>query len=96
MLYFKHSYNTNPEATHTVKQDDGANIAAPAFPCPQQKRGGRKLPSSCRAATQPSVPRSDRGDSLLVLNIQEKRWRRQEKPPGCMQKGVKEKVKRTE
>lgn len=42
------------------------------------------------------IARSDRGDSLLVLNIQEKRWGRQEKPGGCMQNGVKEKVKRTE
>lgn len=91
MLYLKHSKDTNLEATHTVKQDDGDNIAAPTLPCLQQKGGG-----SCRAATEPSIARSDRGDSLLVLNTLEKICGRQVKPAGCMQKGVKERVKRTE
>lgn len=49
-LYFKHSKDTNPEAAHIVKQDDGDIIAAPTFPCLQQKGSGRKLPLSCRAA----------------------------------------------
>lgn len=70
MLYFKHSKDTNPEATHTVKQDDGANIVAPTFPSLQKKGGGRKLPSSSRAATEPSITRSDRSESRLVLNRQ--------------------------
>lgn len=29
------------------------NTVAPTISCPQQKDGGRKLPSSCRAATEP-------------------------------------------